>query len=80
MKLTGTPAAEFFDELFHFPGGEFEGSLQQVSSHFDGALGALDLELTADEIAALEAPYVPHRVVGALAPGESTLGAGATTR
>ena len=50
------------------------------TSHIDGALGALDLELTADEIAALEAPYVPHRVVGALAPGESTLGAGAKTR
>lgn len=50
------------------------------TSHIDGALGALDLELTADEIAALEAPYVPHRVVGALAPGESTLGAGARTR
>ena len=33
-----------------------------------------------DQIAALEAPYVPHRVVGALAPGESTLGAGAKTR
>ena len=35
------------------------------NSHIDGALGALELELTADEIAALEAPYVPHEVVGA---------------
>ncbi|WP_010550908.1 aldo/keto reductase [Brachybacterium paraconglomeratum] len=50
------------------------------TSHIDGALGALDLELTADEIAALEAPYAPHRVVGALAPGESTLGGRAKTR
>lgn len=35
------------------------------TGHIDGALGALDLELTAAEIAALEEPYVPHRVVGA---------------
>lgn len=35
------------------------------NGHIDAALGALDLELTADEIAALEGPYVPHRVVGA---------------
>lgn len=35
------------------------------NSHIDSALGALELELTADEIAALEAPYVPHEVVGA---------------
>lgn len=35
------------------------------TSHIDGALGALDLELTTDEITALEAPYVPHEVVGA---------------
>ncbi|MGP5304391.1 aldo/keto reductase [Brachybacterium alimentarium] len=35
------------------------------NGHIDAALGALDLELTADETAALEGPYVPHRVVGA---------------
>jgi len=35
------------------------------TSHIDGALGALDLELTTDEITALEAAYVPHEVVGA---------------
>lgn len=35
------------------------------NGRIDAALGALDLELTADEIAALEGPYVPHRVVGA---------------
>lgn len=35
------------------------------TSHLDGALGALDLDLTSDEIATLEAPYVPHEVVGA---------------
>ena len=29
--------------------------------------------LSDEELAALEAPYVPHRVVGALGPGESTV-------
>ncbi|MGP9745431.1 aldo/keto reductase [Brachybacterium sp. AOP29-B2-41] len=43
-------------------------------SHLDSALGGLDLELTVDEIAALEAPYVPHQVSGALAPSESVPG------
>jgi aryl-alcohol dehydrogenase-like predicted oxidoreductase len=32
--------------------------------HLDDAVAALELELTAEEIAALEAPYVPHAVVG----------------
>ena len=32
--------------------------------HLDDALAALDLELTADEVRALEAPYQPHAVVG----------------
>ncbi len=32
--------------------------------HLDDAVAALDLALTPDEIAALEAPYVPHAVVG----------------
>lgn len=36
------------------------------TGHIDSALGALDLTLTAEEIAALEEPYVPHQVVGAL--------------
>ena len=35
------------------------------TGHIDAALGALDLELTGEELTALEAPYVPHRVVGA---------------
>ena len=33
-------------------------------AHLDDALGALDLTLTADDIAALEAPYQPHGVKG----------------
>jgi aryl-alcohol dehydrogenase-like predicted oxidoreductase len=32
--------------------------------HLKDALGALDLTLSADEIGALEAPYVPHPVSG----------------
>jgi aryl-alcohol dehydrogenase-like predicted oxidoreductase len=32
--------------------------------HLDDAVGALALTLTEDEIASLEAPYVPHRIVG----------------
>ena len=34
------------------------------ASHIDDAVAALSLKLTADEIAALEAPYVPHAVAG----------------
>jgi aryl-alcohol dehydrogenase-like predicted oxidoreductase len=32
--------------------------------HLDDAVAALELELTADEMAQLEAPYVPHAVAG----------------
>ena len=32
--------------------------------HLESAVRALSLELSADEIAALEAPYVPHIVIG----------------
>ncbi|WP_379545593.1 aldo/keto reductase [Qipengyuania sp. DSG2-2] len=35
--------------------------------HIDDAVAALDLELTAEETAALEAPYVPHQVTGMFA-------------
>ena len=36
--------------------------------HLDDAVAALDVKLTADEIAALEAPYVPHAVTGFASP------------
>ena len=36
------------------------------SSHFDDAAGAFAVKLTADDIAYLEEPYVPHRIVGAI--------------
>jgi aryl-alcohol dehydrogenase (NADP+) len=32
--------------------------------HLEDALAAVDLELTAEEIASLEEPYTPHPVVG----------------
>lgn len=32
--------------------------------HLDDAISALSLQLTPEEIAALEEPYVPHPVVG----------------
>lgn len=35
--------------------------------HVDGAAKATDLELTADETAYLEEPYVPHKLVGVMA-------------
>lgn len=35
--------------------------------HVDGAAKATELELTADEIAYLEEPYVPHKLVGVMA-------------
>jgi aryl-alcohol dehydrogenase-like predicted oxidoreductase len=36
--------------------------------HLSDAVAALDVHLTADEIAALEAPYVPHAVTGLVFP------------
>lgn len=36
------------------------------SSHFDDAAEAFDVKLTEDDIAYLEEPYVPHRIVGAI--------------
>ncbi|MBK9746204.1 MAG: aldo/keto reductase [Chloroflexi bacterium] len=33
-------------------------------SHLDTAIGALALKLTADEVAYLEEPYIPHTIVG----------------
>ena len=35
--------------------------------HVDGAVHSTDLELTEDEIAYLEAPYVPHPLAGVMA-------------
>ena len=35
--------------------------------HIEGAAKAVDLELTAEEIAYLEEPYVPHKLVGVMA-------------
>jgi hypothetical protein len=35
-----------------------------LAAHLDDALAALELQLTPEEIAALEAPYQPHEVRG----------------
>jgi aryl-alcohol dehydrogenase-like predicted oxidoreductase len=32
--------------------------------HLEQAVGALEVELSDDEVAALEAPYVPHPIAG----------------
>ena len=36
------------------------------ASHYDDAAGALNVTLTPEEVAYLEEPYLPHRVVGAI--------------
>lgn len=33
-------------------------------THLEDAVGALSVKLTQEEVAHLEAPYVPHRIVG----------------
>ena len=49
-------------------------------SHVTGALRAVDLTLTPEECAALEAPYTPHALVGVMAqntrlpPGQTMCG------
>ena len=35
--------------------------------HVDGAVAAVDIELSPEEIAYLEEPYVPHKLVGIMA-------------
>lgn len=34
--------------------------------YLDDAVGALEVKLTAEDIAYLEEPYLPHRIVGAI--------------
>lgn len=36
------------------------------AAHFDDAAGAFSVKLTKEDIAFLEEPYVPHRIVGAI--------------
>ena len=40
--------------------------------HVDGAIGAVDLELTDEEVAFLEEQYVPHAIVGVMAQNKPT--------
>jgi aryl-alcohol dehydrogenase-like predicted oxidoreductase len=37
-------------------------------SHLDDAIAALDVALSAEEVARLESPYLPHQVVGLAGP------------
>lgn len=36
------------------------------ASYLDDAAGALDVKLSAEDVAYIEEPYVPHRIVGAI--------------
>ena len=36
------------------------------AAHFDDAAGALSVKLRGEDIAYLEEPYLPHRIVGAI--------------
>ena len=36
------------------------------AGYFDDAVGALNIKLTQDDVAYLEEPYIPHKIVGAL--------------
>ena len=40
--------------------------------HVDGAIGAVDLDLTDEEVAFLEEQYVPHAIVGVMAQNKPT--------
>lgn len=42
--------------------------------HIEGAAKAVDLELTAEELAYLEEPYVPHKLVGVMAQNTPAAG------
>lgn len=36
------------------------------AKHFDDAVGAFEIELSAEDVAYLDEPYVPHKIVGAI--------------
>ena len=50
--------------LLHKPGVTAPIVGASKPQHLEDAIGALSLKLTAEEIASLEAPYVPHAVAG----------------
>ncbi len=61
----GVPAAQVaLAWLLHKPGVTAPIIGASKPHHLDDALAALSLRLTPEEIAALEAPYVPHTVAG----------------
>ena len=36
------------------------------AEYLDDAVGALDIRLTAEDVAFIDEPYIPHKIVGAL--------------
>nr|WP_297458313.1 aldo/keto reductase [uncultured Halomonas sp.] len=59
-----SPAQVALAWLLHKPGITAPIVGASKPHHLDQAIGALDVSLSADEIERLEAPYVPHDVVG----------------
>ena len=50
--------------LLHKPGVTAPIVGASKPQHLEDAVGALSIKLTAEEMASLEEPYVPHPVVG----------------
>lgn len=64
-RARGLPHAQLaLAWLLHTPGVTAPIIGASRSSHLDDAVAALDVKLDAAEIQALEAPYVPHPIVG----------------
>jgi aryl-alcohol dehydrogenase-like predicted oxidoreductase len=61
----GVPSAQVaLAWLLHKPGVTAPIVGATKVEHVEDALAALELQLGEDEIARLEAPYVPHRIAG----------------
>lgn len=82
VKRALDAGVNFFDTAIAYQGGTSEQFVRRALRdfaqrddvvgatklhHVDGAIAAVDLRLTAGEIAYLEEPYVPHAVVGVMA-------------
>ncbi|MEM7347631.1 MAG: aldo/keto reductase [Chloroflexota bacterium] len=59
-----TPAQIALAWVLHQPGVTAPIVGATKMHHLEQAIGALEIELSADELASLEAPYVPHPVIG----------------
>jgi aryl-alcohol dehydrogenase (NADP+) len=63
-QLGATPAQIALAWMLHKPGITSPIIGATKMSHLDQAISAVDISLNAEQIAALEAPYVPHPVLG----------------